>query len=206
MRNNMDSHSRLAALPALVCALALMGCAGSAPPPVPDAPVTTVYTIGPGDGLVIHVRDNPDLSMEVPVRPDGKISIPLVQSMDAAGKTPVELAKDLEKALSEYLRKPLVTVVVTSFQGVYSAQIRVVGEAAAPQAIPYRHGMTLLDVMIEVGGLTPFAAGNRAKLVRTVDGQKKTYGIDLQSLLGGDIGENVPVLPGDIIIIPGSLL
>lgn len=186
--------------------LLLAGCAGPMPPPVQDVAVTTQYTIGPGDQMMIYVRNNPDISMSVPVRPDGKISIPLVQNMVAAGKTPAELASDLEQALSQYIRNPLVTVVVTSFQGVYSDQIRVVGQATAPQAIPYRDGMTLLDVMIQVGGLTRFAAGNRAKLVRTVNGERKTYGIDIQALLSGDIEENVPMLPGDIIIIPRSLL
>jgi len=190
----------------LTTLLVLTGCAGSMAPPVQNKPVTTNYTIGPGDTLMIYVRDNPDLSMSIPVRPDGKMSIPLVQDMDAAGKTPAELADDLEDALSAYIRDPLVTVVVTSFQGVYSNQIRVVGQAAAPQSIPYRDGMSLLDVMIQVGGLTQFAAGNRAKLVRTVDGEKKTYGVNIQALLGGDISQNVPMRPGDIIIVPRSLL
>lgn len=203
----MDSRRLAVTVLSLLSTLVLLaGCAGSRPPPARSVPVTTEYTIGPGDGLTIHVRNNPDISMSVPVRPDGKVSIPLVQNMVAAGKTPAELAKDLELALSEYIRSPLVTVVVTSFEGVYSDQIRVVGEAAAPQSIPYRDGMTLLDVMIEVGGLTRFAAGNRAKLVRTIDGEKKTYGIDIQSLLSGDISQNVPMIPGDIIIIPRSLL
>lgn len=195
-----------ALLPLMSMLLILAGCAGSMAPPVPSVPVSTEYTIGPGDNLTIHVRNNPDISMAVPVRPDGKVSIPLVQNMEAAGKTPSALASDLEAALSDYIRNPLVTVVVTSFEGVYSNQIRVVGEAAQPQSIPYRDGMTLLDVMIEVGGLTRFAAGNRAKLVRMVDGQKTTYGIDIQALLSGDIGQNVPIYPGDIIIIPRSLL
>lgn len=190
----------------LVGMVVLAGCAGTTPPPVHNAPVTTVYTIGPGDQLMIYVRDNPDLSMSVPVRPDGKISIPLVQSMVAAGTSPAQLADNLEVALSKYIRNPLVTVVVTSFQGIYSDQIRVVGQATAPQSIPYRDGMTLLDVMIQVGGLTQLAAGNRAKLVRTVDGQEKTYGINIQALLSGNIDDNVPMRPGDIIIIPRSLL
>lgn len=207
MKNVINKRSLLPALLSLLSVMLLVaGCAGSTAPPVPDAPVDTVYTIGPGDGLMIYVRNNPDLSMSIPVRPDGKISMPLVQDMKAAGKTPAQLADDLEGALSEYIRDPLVTVVVTSFSGVYSDQIRVVGEAAAPQAIPYRDGMTLLDVMIQVGGLTRFAAGNRATLVRKVNGEKKTYGIDIQALLSGDISENVPMLPGDIIIVPRSLL
>lgn len=187
--------------------LLVTGCAGSsAPPPTKNAPTTTAYVIGPGDQMMIYVRNNPDISMSVPVRPDGKISIPMVQNMMAAGKTPGQLADDLEGALSKYIRDPLVTVVVTSFQGVYSDQIRVVGQATVPQSLPYRSGMTLLDVMIQVGGLTRMAAGNRAKLVRTINGKKTTYGINIQALLSGDISQNVPMRPGDIIIIPKSLL
>lgn len=207
MKNKTENRAAAwVLLPLLSMLMILAGCAGSMAPPVPSTPASTEYIIGPGDNLTIHVRNNPDLSMSVPVRPDGKISIPLVQNMVAASKTPSQLASDLEGALSQYIRNPLVTVVVTSFQGVYGNQIRVVGEAAQPQSIPYREGMTLLDVMIEVGGLTRFAAGNRAKLVRMVDGQRMTYGIDIQALLSGDIGENVPIYPGDIIIVPRSLL
>ncbi|MFC3104868.1 XrtA/PEP-CTERM system exopolysaccharide export protein [Salinisphaera aquimarina] len=161
------------------------------------------YRIGPGDGLRIYVRDNPDLSLSVPVRPDGDISIPLVERMPAAGKTPVELARDLESSLSQYVRDPLVTVIVTSFVGTYSDQVRILGEAARPQSIPYSKGMSVLDVMIKVGGLTRFAAGNRAKLVRTADdGTQKTYGLRLQDLLDGQISRNRPLQPGDVIIIP----
>lgn len=207
MSKKMDKWYRATTLLFLLSAfVVLAGCAGTMPPPVKNAPVTTEYTIGPGDQLMIYVRDNPDISMSVPVRPDGKLSIPLVQNMVAAGKTPAELADDLEDALSKYIRNPLVTVVVTSFQGVYSDQIRVVGQATTPQAIPYRDGMTLLDVMIQVGGLTQFAAGDRAKLVRTVNGKKTTYSINIQALLGGDISQNVPMRPGDIIIVPRSWL
>jgi len=195
-----------ALLPLISVLFVVVGCAGSVPPPARDMSITTEYTVGPGDQLMIYVRNNPDLSMSVPVRPDGKVSIPLVQDMTAAGKTPGQLAADLERSLSRYIRDPLVTVVVTSFQGVYSDQIRVVGQAAAPQSIPYRDGMTLLDIMIQVGGLTQFAAGNRAKLVRVVDGKKNTYGINIQALLSGDISQNVSMRPGDIIIIPRSLL
>lgn len=207
MRKMTNNRYLAATLLSVVSAMLLLaGCAGSMAPPVPTTPVDTVYTIGPGDGLMIHVRNNPGLSVSVPVRPDGKISMPLVQSMEAAGKSPSELANDLERELSRYIRNPIVTVVVTSFQGTYSDQIRVVGQAVAPKAIPYQEGMTLLDVMIRVGGLTRFAAGDRATLVRKVNDEKKTYGIDIQSLLSGDISENVPMRPGDIIIIPRSLL
>lgn len=141
--------------------------------------------------------------MQVPVRPDGNISIPLVESMAAAGKTPQALADDLEESLSTYIRDPIVTVIVTNFVGTYADQVRVVGEAARPQSMPYREGMTLLDVMINVGGLTQFAAGNRAKLVReTGEEGETTYGVNLQELLNGEIDNNVPVHPGDVIIIP----
>jgi polysaccharide export outer membrane protein len=203
----MDKWYRTVVWVSLLSALmALAGCAGSAPPLAKKTLTPTTYTIGPGDQLTIYVRNNPKISKSVPVRPDGKISIPLVQDMVAAGKTPAKLADDLESSLSKYIRKPLVTVIVTGFKGTYGDQIRVVGQATAPEAIPYRDGMTLLDVMIKVGGLTPFAAGNRAKLVRTVNGKKKTYDVNVEALLNGDINDNVRMRPGDIIIIPRSYL
>lgn len=184
-------------------ALMATGCATPPPPMADAAPADAQYRIGPGDNLRIFVRDNPDLSLSVPVRPDGDISIPLVEVMPAAGKTPVELADDLEAALSEYVRDPLVTVIVTSFVGTYSDRVRVLGEATRPQSIPYSSGMSLLDVMISVGGLTRFAAGDRAKLIRTdADGTEHTYGVNIQDLLGGNIDQNVPLRPGDVIIIP----
>jgi polysaccharide export outer membrane protein len=146
------------------------------------------------------------VSTSVPVRPDGRISIPLVQSIQAAGKTPEELASDLEKALSQYIRSPLVTVIVKNFVGAYSQQVRVVGQAAKPRALSYRSGMTLLDAMIDVGGLTKFAAGNDAKVVRHLpDGTQKTIPVRLDDLMNGDIKYNMPLRPGDILIIPQSL-
>jgi polysaccharide export outer membrane protein len=187
---------------AFFAAVILAGCASAPPKDIHAAPIKTTYKIGPGDSLHIYVRNNPDLTMTVPVRPDGKISIPLVESIQAAGKTPKQLASDLEARLSQYIRNPLVTVIVTNFVGTYADQVRVVGQAAQPQSIPYRKGMTLLDVMIKVGGLTQYAAGNRATLVRTVNGQEKKYAIHLQDLLNGDINDNAPVRPGDTIIIP----
>jgi polysaccharide biosynthesis/export protein len=165
------------------------------------------YIIGPGDSLEIFVRDNPNLSTTVPVRPDGRISIPLVQSIVAAGETPDKLAGDLESALSRYVRSPLVTVIVKSFVGAYSQQVRVVGQAAMPKAVPYRSGMTLLDVMIEVGGLTKFAAGNGAKVARRLpDGSEQTIPVRLGDLMNGAIKYNMVMRPGDILIIPQSLL
>jgi len=165
------------------------------------------YIIGPGDSLEIFVRDNPSLSTTVPVRPDGRISIPLVQSIVAAGETPEKLAGDLESALSRYVRSPLVTVIVKSFVGAYSQQVRVVGQATMPKAVPYRSGMTLLDVMIEVGGLTKFAAGNGAKVARRLpDGNEQTIPVRLGDLMNGAIKYNMVMYPGDILIIPQSLL
>ena len=170
------------------------------------APPVERYIVGPGDSLEIFVRDNPTLSTTVPVRPDGRISIPLVQSIMAAGKTPDELAADLEKELSRYIRAPLVTVIVKGFVGAYSQQVRVVGQATTPKAVPYRSGMSVLDVMIEVGGLTKFAAGNNAKIIRRLpDGNEQTIPVRLGELMNGAINHNVVMQPGDILIIPQSL-
>jgi polysaccharide export outer membrane protein len=192
----------------LVVSVLMAGCAttpvatdvGTAPVPVER------YIIGAGDSLEIFVRDNPTLTTTVPVRPDGRISIPLVSSMVAAGKTPEELADDLEKALGRYIRDPLVTVIVKSFVGAYSQQVRVVGQAATPKSVPYRSGMSVLDVMIEVGGLTKFAAGNNAKIIRhAADGSEQSIPVRLGALMDGEIKDNVIMRPGDILIIPQSL-
>lgn len=194
----------------LMAALLLFGGCSTAPTvnglTAAAAPPTERYIIGPGDSLDIFVRDNPNLSTTVPVRPDGRISIPLVQSIVAAGKTPDELAATLEKELGRYIREPLVTVIVKSFVGAYSQQVRVVGQAATPKAVPYRSGMTVLDVMIEVGGLTKFASGNNAKIIRRLpDGQEQTIPVRLGDLMNGTIKYNVVMQPGDILIIPQSL-
>ena len=188
--------------------LLLGGCAST--PIVNDVAPTTApverYIIGPGDALEIFVRDNPTLSTTVPVRPDGRVSIPLVQSIVAAGKTPEDLAADLEKELGRYIRSPLVTVIVKSFVGAYSQQVRVVGQAATPKAVSYRSGMTVLDVMIDVGGLTKFASGNSAKIIRHVPGSaEQTIPVRLGDLMNGAIQSNVVMRPGDILIIPQSL-
>jgi polysaccharide biosynthesis/export protein len=187
----------------------LAGCAGpSANFPVapPLAAIENYsYVIGAGDTLNIIVARNPELSMSVPVRPDGKISAPLVDEMLAQGKTSVQVARELETLLSKYVRDPVVTVVVTNIVGSYSEQVRVVGEAARPQFLPYRQKMTLLDVMIAVGGLTDFAAGNKATILRTTEGNKQ-YSVRLKDLIkGGDISANVEMRPGDVLIIPQSL-
>ena len=192
----------------LVTALTLMaagcGSSGTSPHNLPwRAPVDYDYIIGPGDNLNIFVWRNPELSQSVPVRPDGKISVPLVEDLPAAGKTATQLAREVETTLSKYIRDPLVTVIVSNFEGVYETQVRVVGQATAPRALPYRDNMTLLDVMIAVGGLTEFAAGNRSKLVRRVDGETLEATVRLQDLIQeGDITANIPVAPGDVIIIP----
>lgn len=164
------------------------------------------YRIGPGDTVQIFVWDHEDLSTTVQVRPDGKISTPLVEDLQASGKTPTDLARDIEVVLSEYVRSPVVTVIMQGFQGVSSQQVRVVGQAAEPQALQYRQGMTVLDVVIAVGGLSEFAAGNRAKIIRELDGKSVEIRVRLDDLLNkGRIEENIRMLPGDVLIIPESV-
>jgi polysaccharide export outer membrane protein len=192
---------------ALGLLLGLMtACAGfsSSYPPAPVAAATPGYNyiVGAGDTLNIIVWRNPELSMSVPVRPDGKVSTPLVDELVAQGKTSIEIARDVEKALSKLVRDPVVTIIVTSFIGPYSEQIRVVGEAAKPQSLPYKQKMTVLDVMIAVGGLTDFADGNGASITRASEGDKR-YSVRLKDLVKrGDISANVEMKPGDILIIP----
>jgi len=189
---------------ALVSVL-LVGCAPSYPPaPAVASTADYRYVIGPGDQLNIVVWRNADLSQTVTVRPDGRISTPLVEDLPAIGKDPAALARAIEKALSKYIRDPVVTVVVVGFAA-QSEQIRVVGEAQKPQAIPYRQRMTLLDVMIAVGGITEFADGNGAVLLRAAEGNKP-YSVRLKDLVKrGDISANVEVMPGDVLIIPQSV-
>ena len=164
----------------------------------------TEYRIGSDDNLQIFVWRNAELSTRVPVRPDGKITIPLIEDLPATGRTPTELARDIEKALSVYVQDPIVTVMVTGFVGPFQDRIRVVGEAAQPQALPYRSTMTLLDVMIAVGGLTDFASGNSATITRTASGGRQSqYRIRLDDLLrDGDMTANVQIMPGDVIVVP----
>lgn len=194
----------LASILTLVAMLLLVACSSSKYPPAPVSAATPEYRylIGPLDTVNIIVWRNPELSLSVPVRPDGFISTPLVEDLPAIGRNPTDLARDLEKALGKYSRDPVVTVVVTAFAGAASEQIRIVGEATRPQAIPYRQNMTLLDVMIQVGGLTDFADGNGAVLVRGKE-QGKQYSVRIKDLLKrGDISANVDVRPGDVLIIP----
>jgi polysaccharide export outer membrane protein len=201
---NLMKHAAIMLAAASV--LVLGGCAthGQHAPIETQVPETQ-YLIGPGDAVNIIVWRNPEVSMAVPVRPDGKITTPLVEDLPAAGKTSTELARDIEKALAKYIQQPVVTVVVTSFVGNYDEQIRVIGQATKPQALPYRRNMSLMDVMIAVGGTTEFAAGNRASLIRTVDGKQQKFNVRLDDLIkDGDISANVPMRPGDVLVIPES--
>ena len=202
----------------LIACLLLAACGGapSLPPADPTTGASTgnetpeidqaTYKIGPGDTLEVFVWRNPEISTSVQVRPDGMISTPLVEDMVAVGKTPSELARDMEEVLSTYIKTPSVNIIVSGFRGVPQDLVRVVGQAQNPQSIPFREGMTVLDVMIAVGGLGEFAAGNRAKLVRRQEGGGATeYRLRLNDLLNkGDIKENVAIEPGDVIIIPES--
>jgi polysaccharide export outer membrane protein len=198
----------------MLCIIALLtGCASDGMKSIYTAPTSTAvtteanqkqkYLIGPEDQLKIFVWGDQELSTDVVVRPDGLISTPLVEDMQASGKTPTELARNLEQALSKYVKNPKVTVSVSHFVGQYTEQVRVVGQAAQPQAIPYREGMTLLDVIIAVGGLTEFADGNKASIVRKANGVTQQYRVKLDDLIRyGDISANVDMLPGDVLIIP----
>ena len=193
---------------AVVAIVALAGCAttggGDASKALTNEQPVAEYRVGPGDALSIYVWNHPELSRDVPVRPDGRISTPLVDDLMAAGKTPSQLARDLEQRLSEYVRTPTVNIIVTKAEGALGDQIRVLGQATKPQALPYRQGMTLLDVMIAVGGLTDFADGNAANIYRLGDGGK-LYTVRLRDLVKrGDISANVEMKPGDILIIPQS--
>lgn len=198
---------RLVVATAIVApSLALLGGCVSGLPPAPPAAATQdyKYLIGPGDQLNIVVWRNPELSQVVPVRPDGRVSAPLVDDIVAIGKNPSQLARDIEKLLSKYIQQPIVTVVVQNFVGPTSEQVRVVGQAVKPQALPYRQNMTVLDAMISVGGLTEFASGNRAVLVRAAENNKQ-YNVRLRDLIKrGDVTANVELRPGDVIIIPES--
>lgn len=186
--------------------LLLSGCAGNPRHTLLLEPTPShEYLIGPGDHLNVSVWHNPDNSLAIQVRPDGKITIPLVEDMPAAGKSASQLARDIEKSLSKYIQEPIVTVLITSFVGPYSEQIRVIGQAAKPQALPYRENMTLLDVVIAVGGITEFAAGNKTRVIRNVDGNQLQFLVRLDDLIkDGDISANIPMRPGDIMVIPES--
>jgi polysaccharide export outer membrane protein len=207
----MNRNQYLYMLAAPLCLLLLTGCSqsklqmpiASTSEPATHSPAQYQYRIGAGDQLNIFVWRNPDLSGSFTVRPDGYITTSLVEDLKVSGKTSAQVAREMEQELAKYLREPVVTVIIEEFVGPYSEQVRVLGEAVNPLAINYRQGMTLLDVMIAVGGLTEFAAGNKASLVRSNLGQQKTYALRLDDLIrGGDIHANADILPGDIIIIP----
>ena len=200
---------------AAVSGLMLNGCASGGRPELPAASFVATqeqpgeeYIIGPLDQLNIFVWRNTELSAKVQVRPDGRITTPLINDMPAVGKTPAMLADDMKIALSTYIKDPIVSVIVENFSGTFSQQVRIVGATAKPAAIPYRANMTLLDAMIAVGGLSEYAAGNKARLVRydRKTGRQVEYNIKLSSLLkNGDSSANVRLEPGDVIIIPESM-
>ncbi|CAL1239520.1 XrtA/PEP-CTERM system exopolysaccharide export protein [Candidatus Methylocalor cossyra] len=186
-----------------LCSIVLSGCETAPLAPNVEPPTEYTYIIGPGDTIEMFVWGNPEVSRSIPVRPDGKISAPLVEELPASGKTPFQLARDIERELSKFIRNPLVSVIVSGFVGPYSEQVRVVGQATKPQAIPYKENMSLLDLMIVVGGVTEYAAGNRSTIVRTVNGVQQQFRVRVDDLLeDGDISANVNVLPGDILIVP----
>jgi polysaccharide biosynthesis/export protein len=183
--------------------LSLGGC--SSLPDAPEPVVETPYVIGANDRLHVLVWRSPELSMAIPVRPDGTITTPLVEDLQASGKTSTELARDIEKALTRYVQNPVVTVIVLDIVGNYTQQVRVIGEAAKPQALTYRKNMTLVDVMIAVGGITLFADGNGASIVRNAGGKTQQFRVRLKDLVwGGDVSANVEMRPGDVLIIPQS--
>jgi len=172
---------------------------------VSEAPES--YVIGPGDVIGIFVYRAPDLTVELPVRPDGMVSMPLVSDIQAAGRTPTQLARDLETRLAQFVRDPNVAIMVRSFIGPTNRQVRIIGEASEPAAIPFREGMTILDVMVATRGLTRFAAGNRARIIRRegADGQAEVIPVRLADLLrNGDITQDIAIRPGDTLLIPQS--
>ncbi|HEY0342480.1 MAG TPA: XrtA/PEP-CTERM system exopolysaccharide export protein [Steroidobacteraceae bacterium] len=185
-----------------------------APAVAPGAPAVTApaaqtvnpdqYIVGPGDTLQVFVWRNPELTATVPVRPDGKISTPLVEDMVAVGKNPSALARDIEKVLAEYVRAPTVNVIVTQPVGAFG-QVQVIGQVTRPGSLPFRSGMKLLDAVLAVGGVSQFAAGNRTKVVRSTPGAKQEFKVKLDNLLNkGDMSQNLPLQPGDVIVVPES--
>jgi polysaccharide biosynthesis/export protein len=204
----------------VVLAVAAMAGCSSTPtyPPAPflaSAPVDVQprisgwnYLLGPGDSVNVFVWRNPEVSGSFPIRPDGKMTMNLIEDLQASGKTPTQLARDIEKALSKYIQEPIATVIVAGGIGPYNQQIRVLGEAAQPKAMGYAEGMSLVDVMITVGGLTDFADGNEAYISRIIkeDGERAQLGVRLEDLLrDGDSTANVEIRPGDVLVIPESL-
>lgn len=203
----MNSTRTLLTVVSVIFLLQLLaGCATRYPAASAEARQvdgTPLYVIGSGDSLNIFVWRNPELSSTTTVRPDGRITTPLIEDVQASGKTTTQLARDMEKELETYIKNPVVTVMVGGAKGPFNQQVRVVGQAAQPQALPFMDGMTVLDVMIAVGGITQYAAGNRATIVRNHGGEHQQFRVRLNDLLNsGDISANVGMLPGDILIIP----
>jgi polysaccharide export outer membrane protein len=212
-------NKHVARVSVVLAATAMAGC--SSTPTYPPAPVQAPspvpvqqrisgwnYLLGPGDSVSVFVWRNPEVSGSFPIRPDGKMTMNLIEDLQAAGKTPTQLARDIEKALSKYIQEPIATVIVAGGIGPYNQQIRVLGEANTPQAMAYREGMSLVDVMIAVGGLSDFADGNKAYISRIVkeDGERVQMGVRLEDLIrGGDSTANVEIRPGDVLVIPESL-
>jgi polysaccharide export outer membrane protein len=199
----------IARMGVVLAVAALAGCSNT--PTYPPAPERTGqfdwnYLIGPGDSVQVFVWRNPEVSGSFPIRPDGKMTMNLIEDMQASGKTPTQLARDIEKALGKYIQEPIVTVIMGGGIGPFDQQIRVIGEAAKPQALSFREKMSLIDLMIAVGGITDFAAGNKAYILRAVDGKQERLGVRLEDLLkDGDISANVDMKPGDVLVVPESL-
>ncbi|MBS1146495.1 MAG: polysaccharide export outer membrane protein [Proteobacteria bacterium] len=212
-------NTLIARVSVVFAVVAITGCSSTpsyppapvqAPPPVPVDPRISGwnYLLGPGDSVQVFVWRNPEVSGSFPIRPDGKMTMNLIEDMQASGKTPTQLARDIEKALSKYIQEPIATVIVSGGIGPYNQQIRVLGEASTPQAMGYREGMSLVDVMIAVGGLTDFADGNKAYISRIIkqDGERVQLGVRLEDLIrDGDSSANAEVRPGDVLVIPESL-
>ena len=195
----------------LVLSPLIVSCASSPTPAAAAKPTATEakpdsnYIIGPGDTLEVFVWRNQDLTVTVPVRPDGKISTPLVEDMVAVGKTPPQLARDMEKVLSVYVREPKVNIIVTQAESA-SSQVKVVGQVLKPSALPYHEGMRVLDAILAVGGLTQFASGNRAHIVRMENGKEKHISVKLANLVNnGDVSQNLLLKPGDVLVVPQSM-
>jgi polysaccharide biosynthesis/export protein len=208
----MGCPTALRMFSSLVLSALIIGCA-SAPTPAPAPASSTAelkapdsnYIIGPGDSLEVFVWRNPELSVTVPVRPDGKISTPLVEDMVAVGKTPPQLARDMEKVLAEYVRAPKVNIIVTTAASAFSL-VKVVGQVQKPSALPYREGMRVLDAILAVGGLTQFASGNRARIVRMENGKETIIHVKVADLVNnGDVKWNEPLKPGDVLVVPQSM-
>lgn len=209
MGKRINGHAKGLKFAALAAVLAVgVGCSSTPSyPPVPKdqakVEVDYDYLVGPGDSVEIFVWGNPELSDTFPVRPDGKITTRLVEDIPASGKSPSQLARDIEKAYSEYVKSAVVSVIVNGFVGIPTQQIRVIGEASEPLSVPFKKHMTVLDLMIATGGLTEFADGNKTVLIRRYYGKQEMYGLRLEDLVkDGDITANVTLMPGDIVIIP----